>query len=246
MSIIDRFLRLFMPKIHRTHRRRDLAGSSFTIEEVKRTSLSEKVAKEQSISMVKLLLAIHRDLNFSICKVDDDLLQLIDSMLELQKGEERSVVEIKFNLYKKYAEELHDRILEYIDWHEETYINFKGTSEILNRAERIMANTQLDTENLIGIIKEMSTELNKLTDKEEGNEVDGFRAFGLRFLSILVTETVTIFGVVYAVGNKAELITSTLIYLYLVGFPTWYIYRYLHKRYFIVGKKKIFEKHDYI
>ena len=247
MNLIDRFLRLLYdrgPAPRRVHRRRKGEESTLLEKKVKRVTISEEEAKKRIIDHVKLLLSIHYDVDFALCKADDKLLKLIVMMAEELKAEERDIQEITTDLYLKYAEECFENIQYYLKWHENNYTDFRKTFEIMNRAHRVMQRTQVSIPDLGEIIKEMNVEINRLEDDEEGLKDEGFRRFIKYFGAMLGIEITTITGFVYqsslpTVGKAYGMFTG----IFLAGYITYYVFGFLYKRCIITGAKKVLKKY---
>lgn len=246
MKIFDRLINLFFHEIHRTHKRRDMAGSSFQLEEVRIVEFKKEEADRRAKELIALLLSIHRSTNFAVCKVDDNVLDLINTLLNEQRGEEKDIQGKTLELRIKYAEELHDRIMEYVDWHEDTFMDFKHASSALNNAERIMQSTQIDTSDINRIIRKMKINLDRMNDKEGTYENEGNRKFYKSLLAILSIEA-TIIGTIIGAfaGSLALAIFSGGIGLYIVAYPTWVIFKPFYKKRWITGKERLFDEHEY-
>lgn len=243
MKLIDRFLSSFIPKRRRGRRRPYWTTSPFPKKVKEMVKLSETEARTQSVKLLEVLLKIHRDTNFSECKADDNLLGLISNLMNGIEVEKRTVEEITLKLYQRYAKELFNKILEFVEWEEDTYINFDHTSEILNRAKRVMGNTQIKQADLTCIIKEMNEEYQRLEDKEDRNETKSFRNFITMLLVLWGIEA----GVLGAVTFRTETfsVVNTFAYFYGIAFTTGIIFSRFYKLFLIVGKRKIFRKHRY-
>ena len=245
MGIFEKLLKLFYdrgPAPRRLHRRRE--ESTLLEMKVKRVTISEEEAKKRTTEFVKLLLSIHYDLNFALCKADDKLLKLIIMMIEEQKAEERDIQEVITNLYHKYAEECFENIQYYLRWHENSFTDFRETFEIMNRAQRVIERTQVSIPDLKEIIKEMNVEINRLEDDEEGLKDEGFRRFIKYFGAMLGIEITTITGFVYqsslpTVGKAYGMFTG----IFLAGYITYYVFGFLYKRCIITGAKKVLKKY---
>jgi len=159
--------------------------------------LNKEEAEKKSIELLELLLSIHHETNFS-SETDDKLLKIIHTMLKERKEEERDIRETTFDLYMTYAQLQYSDILEFVEDCENTFIDFGKTSEILNRAKRLMESTQINESDLKSIIREMNIEYNRLNDREEDIKKEGFRKFIKRaFLPIFGIEVTLFLGVGY-------------------------------------------------
>jgi hypothetical protein len=245
MNLVDRFLSTFAPKGRRGRRRPYWTTSIFPKKVKEMVKLSEVDAETQSARLLEALLKMHRDTNLSECKVDDELLELISKLMKGDDVEKRTVEEITFRLYLRYAKELFNKIMEFIEWSEDTYINFDETSEILNRAKRVMGSTQLKQADLESIVNEMIQEHKRLEDKEDRIENKSYRIF-LAILISLWTVEAALFGTFRHGGVEfLSNIVNVFMYFYAIAVTSWFIFKRLYKRFVIVGKSKIFSKHEY-
>jgi len=194
---------------------------------------------------IQLLLDIHRLTDFAICKEDDKILSFISQNLK-DNSEIQNIDNISFDVYLNYTKVRFNGILELIEDYEDTLIDFRKTSAILNRARRIINSTQIHITDLKRLLIEMNREFRRLKDNIDGLETTSYRKYLKLFVLIMSIVMSSVGALLFDnIENPLWIVFILGIASYVSYFPINAIFKYFYMNHLIVGKNRVFEKNQY-